>query len=124
MLVRAEAIADVGMMDEDFFMYCEEIDWCWRMRKAGWQILCAPAAHVIHHAGQSSGQVQVSSFKNLWTSRAKLYARHHGSLTRRWTKVLVRAGVKRRMRVASRRGAAPEMVEACQQVIRAWEEIA
>jgi GT2 family glycosyltransferase len=118
MLVRAEAIADVGMMDEDFFMYCEEIDWCWRMHKAGWRILCAPAAHVIHHAGQSSGQVQVSSFKTLWTSRAKLYARHHGPLTRRWAKALVRAGMKRRMR-----NAPPDMVEACQELIRTWEDI-
>ena len=38
MLVRAEAVADVGLMDEDFFMYCEEIDWCWRIRSAGWAI--------------------------------------------------------------------------------------
>jgi N-acetylglucosaminyl-diphospho-decaprenol L-rhamnosyltransferase len=118
MMVRAEAIASVGLMDEGFFMYCEEIDWCWRMRKAGWFAVCAPAARVIHHAGQSSAQVRVPSFVNLWTSRARLYARHHGPLTRCLAGALVRAGMRRRTR-----GASPQMVDACQQVIQAWERV-
>jgi len=118
MMVRAEAVAQVGLMDEGYRMYCEEIDWCWRMRRAGWRALCVPAARVIHHAGRSTGQVPIPSFVNLWTSRARLYARHHGPLTRRLAQALVRAGVRRRMQ-----GASPDMAAACQQVIRAWEEI-
>lgn len=118
MMVKSAVITDVGLMDEGFFMYCEEIDWCWRMRKAHWHIYCVPAARVIHHAGQSSGQVRVSSFVNLWTSRARLYARHHDPLARRLARVLVRAGMQRRMR-----GAAPEMITACRQVVQAWEEV-
>jgi N-acetylglucosaminyl-diphospho-decaprenol L-rhamnosyltransferase len=118
MMVRAEAVAQVGLMDEGYRMYCEEIDWCWRMRRAGWRALCVPAARVIHHAGRSTGQVPVPSFVNLWTSRARLYARHHGPLTWRLAQALVRAGVRRRMR-----GASPEMAAACRQVIRAWEEV-
>jgi N-acetylglucosaminyl-diphospho-decaprenol L-rhamnosyltransferase len=118
MMVRAEAVAQVGLMDEGYRMYCEEIDWCWRMRRAGWRALCVPAARVIHHAGRSTGQVPIPSFVNLWTSRARLYARHHGPLTRRLAQAFVRAGVRRRMQ-----GASPEMAAACQQVIRAWEEI-
>jgi GT2 family glycosyltransferase len=117
MMVKSAAITDVGMMDEGFFMYCEEIDWCWRMRKASWNIYCAPAARVIHHAGQSSGQVRVSSFVNLWTSRAHLYARHHRPLTRRLASILVHAGMKRRKRTAP-----PEMVDACQRVIEVWRQ--
>ena len=99
-------------------MYCEEVDWCWRMREAGWHIYCAPAARVIHHAGQSSGQVRIPSFVNLWSSRAKLYARHHGPLTRRLARMMVRSGMRRRMQRES-----PEMVAACRQVIRAWEDV-
>ena len=117
MLVRAEAMAQVGLMDEGYRMYCEEIDWCWRMRRAGWRAICAPAACVVHHAGQSTGQVPIPSFVNLWTSRARLYARHHGPLTWRLGQAFVRAGMRRRMR-----GAAPEMVVACRQVMQAWEE--
>jgi N-acetylglucosaminyl-diphospho-decaprenol L-rhamnosyltransferase len=118
MLVRSQAIDDVGLMDEGFFMYCEEIDWCWRMRETGWRALCAPAAHVIHHAGQSSGQVRASSFANLWKSRAVLYARHHVPLKRHLAGILVRIGMKRRMRQTS----SPEMLAACQQILQAWEE--
>jgi len=118
MMVKSAAIADVGLMDEEFFMYCEEVDWCWRMREAGWHIYCAPAARVIHHAGQSSGQVRIPSFVNLWTSRAKLYARHHRPLTRRLARALVRAGMQRRMQRES-----PEMATACRQVIQAWEDV-
>jgi N-acetylglucosaminyl-diphospho-decaprenol L-rhamnosyltransferase len=117
MMVKSAAIADVGLMDESFFMYCEEIDWCWRMRKASWNIYCVPSAHVIHHAGQSSGQVRVSSFVNLWTSRAHLYARHHRPLTRRLARILVNVGMKRRERIAP-----PETADACQQVIGIWKQ--
>jgi hypothetical protein len=116
MMVRAAAIGEVGLMDEGYRMYCEEIDWCWRMHKSGWKALCAPAAEVIHHAGQSTSQVPVSSFLNLWTSRARLYARHQGALTWHLAQAMVRLGMHRRMD-----GATPEMVEACQRVIRAWE---
>jgi N-acetylglucosaminyl-diphospho-decaprenol L-rhamnosyltransferase len=117
MLVRGETIADVGLMDEGFFMYCEEIDWCWRMREASWRALCAPAAHVIHHAGQSSGQAQAASFGNLWKSRAILYTRHHVPLKQHLARLLVRIGMKRRLCNAS-----PEMTNACKQILQAWEE--
>ena len=117
MMVRAEAVAQVGLMDEGYRMYCEEVDWCWRMHRAGWRALCVPTACVIHHAGQSSVQVPIPSFVNLWTSRARLYARHHGPLTNQLARTLIHVGMWRRTR-----GASPEMVAACQQVLQAWEE--
>jgi hypothetical protein len=116
MMVRAQAVEEVGLLDEGYHMYCEEIDWCWRMHRAGWRALCAPAAEVIHHAGRSTSQVPLSSFVNLWKSRARLYARHHGALTWHAARVFVRLGMERRMRRAS-----PEMAKACRDVIQAWE---
>jgi hypothetical protein len=117
MMVPAQAIRDVGLLDERYRMYCEEIDWCWRMHDAGWHALCAPAAEVIHHAGQSTSQVPIPSFVNLWTSRARLYARHHGPLTWRLARAMVRLGMQRRMEDAS-----PEMAEACRDVIQVWQD--
>lgn len=58
MLVRKEAIDHAGMMDEDFFMYAEETDWCWRFKQAGWKVLFTPSAEIIHLGGQSSKQVK------------------------------------------------------------------
>jgi N-acetylglucosaminyl-diphospho-decaprenol L-rhamnosyltransferase len=117
MMVRAAAIAQVGLLDEGYPMYCEEIYWCWRMRRAGWRALCVPAARVVHYGGQSTAQAPLSSFVNLWSSRARLYARHHRPWRFRLARALVEAGMRRQMR-----GASPERVAACQQVIRAWRE--
>jgi GT2 family glycosyltransferase len=52
MCARAEAIAQVGPMDERFFLYSEEIDWCFRARRVGWDVRHLPTMTVIHHAGR------------------------------------------------------------------------
>lgn len=54
MLVRLKAIEQVGKMDERFFMYGEETDWCYRFKQAGWKVLFAPVAEIIHLGGQSA----------------------------------------------------------------------
>jgi len=54
MLVRREAIEDVGLMDERFFMYGEETDWCYRFKRAGWRNLFYPGASIIHLGGGST----------------------------------------------------------------------
>ena len=54
MLVRIEAIDQCGMLDEGYFVYCEETDWCWRFKKAGWVNLFTPDAEIIHLGGASS----------------------------------------------------------------------
>lgn len=56
MLVRCEAIEQVGRMDEAFFMYAEETDWCYRFRKAGWKNMYTPGGQIIHLGGASSRQ--------------------------------------------------------------------
>lgn len=54
MMVRREAYDQVGGLDEDFFMYGEDIDWCFRIKKAGWEIYYYPETHIIHYKGASS----------------------------------------------------------------------
>ncbi|MCK5271062.1 MAG: glycosyltransferase family 2 protein [Sedimentisphaerales bacterium] len=51
MLVRRKAIDEVGLMDEDYFLYCEETDWCYRFSRAGWKMLFWPGASIIHLDG-------------------------------------------------------------------------
>jgi GT2 family glycosyltransferase len=53
LLVRKEAIADIGGLDERFFLFSEEVDWCYRFRQAGWKIIFTPAAEVAHVGGAS-----------------------------------------------------------------------
>jgi GT2 family glycosyltransferase len=54
-LVRREAVEAVGLADEDFFLFSEEADWCYRFRAAGWQVLFYPGAGFVHVGGASHG---------------------------------------------------------------------
>ncbi|MFO7568493.1 MAG: glycosyltransferase family 2 protein, partial [Smithellaceae bacterium] len=54
MLVKREAFEDVGPMDENYFLHCEDLDWCMRFRQKGWQILFVPGARVVHDQGTCS----------------------------------------------------------------------
>lgn len=77
MLVRAEVVARVGLLDEGYFMYGEEVDWCRRIKAAGWTVLTAPAARVIHYGGQSTAQMPEAMFLQLHRSRARYFRRYH-----------------------------------------------
>jgi N-acetylglucosaminyl-diphospho-decaprenol L-rhamnosyltransferase len=77
MMLRREVIEQTGMFDEQFFMYCEEIDWAWRIHKAEWDVRCVSAARITHLSGQSTEQARPQSVINLWTSRLRLYRKHH-----------------------------------------------
>ncbi|KQC47974.1 glycosyl transferase family 2 [Geobacillus sp. Sah69] len=54
MIVRREVIEQVGLLDEQFFMYGEDIDWCYRIKQAGWEIYYCPFTSIIHYKGASS----------------------------------------------------------------------
>ncbi len=82
MLARAAAIEQVGLLDEGFEMYCEEIDWAMRMRQAGWERWCVPSAVVTHYGGASSGQASARTEAIKWRSRRRYYAKHYGLLRR------------------------------------------
>jgi GT2 family glycosyltransferase len=103
LMVRREAMAGAGLLDEGYFMYAEEVDWCWRMRRAGWPCWCVPSARVIHHGGASSSQFRSQSMRNLWQSRKRLYDRFYGPVKRGVAGGIVRLGMaaeKRRARGA------------------------
>jgi GT2 family glycosyltransferase len=54
MLVKREAIQDIGLLDEEYFMHCEDLDWCVRFRRGEWKILFVPDARMLHHKGVCS----------------------------------------------------------------------
>jgi N-acetylglucosaminyl-diphospho-decaprenol L-rhamnosyltransferase len=116
MLLRREAIAQVGLFDEEFALYCEEIDWAARFKEAGWKNLCAPAAHIVHHEGKSTSQVRVESFVKLWTSRYRLHRKHPQFAPLALARRIVIAGMKRKMRNAN-----IEMRQACERIIDLWQ---
>jgi hypothetical protein len=70
MLVRREAIAQVGLMDEAYFVYAEEADWCYRFAQAGWRRVFTPCARIIHLDGgdKSTSQISVKMFVQMQKS--------------------------------------------------------
>jgi N-acetylglucosaminyl-diphospho-decaprenol L-rhamnosyltransferase len=75
MMIRRETLADVGLFDEGYWMYAEEVDWCRRCREAGWAIWQVPAARVVHAGGASSSQFRGRSFVALHRSRLRYVRR-------------------------------------------------
>lgn len=106
LMVRREVILQVGGLDDAFFLYCEEMDWCLRMENAGWIVFALPTAHVIHHEAQSSKQVRWPSYIQLWRSRFRFYTKHPHLYPRQyvqWVRALMRLGLWWRTQQAHQR---------------------
>ncbi|MEM4724027.1 MAG: glycosyltransferase family 2 protein, partial [Candidatus Hadarchaeum sp.] len=80
LLIRRQAWEQVGPLDEGFFMYSEELDWCRRLKKAGWRVVYIPWAEIIHHEGQSSSQVVPARHIYFQSSKVRYFRKHHGLL--------------------------------------------
>lgn len=84
MLVRRETIEDVGLLDDRFFLYCEETDWCYRMKQKGWTRYYVPAAKIVHLGsqglGKNAGRLHYEEYKSLRKYVAKYHAAWYGHL--------------------------------------------
>ena len=76
LLVRRAATQEVGLFDEDFFLFSEETDWCYRFREAGWKVLFYPGAEIVHVGGASHGGRDVPG-ENV-RGHLRFLAKHHG----------------------------------------------
>lgn len=88
MLVRRAVVEQVGGMDEGFFMYSEELDWCHRIKDAGWRVVYCPEARIVHHEGKSSEQVVPARHIYFQSSKVRYARKYHGPIIaetlRRW----------------------------------------
>jgi len=75
MMVRSETIKDVGPLDEDFFMYGEDIDWCYRIKSAGWKVIYYSPAQIIHYKGGSGANEKL--LKEFYRSMYLFYKKHY-----------------------------------------------
>ncbi len=116
MMVRADVAESTEGFDESFHMFCEEIDWSWRVREAGWDIYAVPAAEIIHYAGESTRQVPADTVVNLWRSRAKLYRKHHSRLRLAVASRIVQRSMARKANKATD----PALRSAYQEVAAIW----
>ncbi|MGB8645574.1 MAG: glycosyltransferase family 2 protein [Anaerolineae bacterium] len=110
-LVRRETAAQVGWLDEAFFIYVEEVDWARRIRGAGWEIWCVPQAEIIHHEAQSTRQFRDRMFVELWRARFHFFQKHYSPVFNGVAGLIVRAGMQRAISRARQSRARGEIAE-------------
>jgi hypothetical protein len=91
MMVRRQAVDAVGLLDEDYFMYSEEMDWCFRLRRAGWSIFYLPEATTVHALGASSRRVPERRRTLIYQSKCLFLRKHRGCRRARVFRRLVQA---------------------------------
>jgi N-acetylglucosaminyl-diphospho-decaprenol L-rhamnosyltransferase len=88
MLVRAQAIAQAGLMDDQFFMYGEDLDWAYHIKAAGWKVYYNPSVEVLHvkrAASRHSARAQIEFYRAMDI----FYRKHYAAHTARWLHVLI-----------------------------------
>ena len=91
LLVRREALDEVGVFDEDFFIYSEETDLCRRLRTAGWRTQFFPSVTVVHHESQFSAGIPERRINEMWRGRHRYWRKHHSAAGARVASLLTGA---------------------------------
>ncbi len=100
LLLRREVLDQVGFLDEDYFIYSEEVDLCYRIQRAGWRMYWVPLAQVVHFGGQSTQQVPAEMFLNLYHSKIKYFRKHDGWAAAHTYKWILRLAALSRLMLA------------------------
>lgn len=80
LLVRRQVVNQIGLLDEDFFFFGEETDWCRRMRDAGWKLVFTPVGEIIHHGGGSVKKLNHHRDVMLSQAVVRLHKKHAGTI--------------------------------------------
>ena len=85
LMIRRQAIEDIGLLDERFFMYGEELDWCLRAKRAGWAVVYHPEAEIIHYKGEStkynSRKAALEFYRAMYLFHKKHFAKNYSPVT-------------------------------------------
>jgi hypothetical protein len=84
-MIRRKAVEDIGLLDERFFMYGEELDWCLRAKRAGWEVMYHPQAEIIHYKGEStkynSRKAALEFYRAMYLFHKKHFAKDYSAVT-------------------------------------------
>ena len=96
MMVRRVALEQIGLLDEDYFLFLEETDWCYRMKRAGWKVYHVPQAEVFHFQGKSAGTARKRARVEFYRSRYHFFKKNRGRFQRfvLLTGLMIRLGVE------------------------------
>jgi len=99
LMIRREALDDIGPLDERFFMYYEDVDWCYQVKQFGWTVMYTPECSALHFGGMSANQD--ISFPYVESARSKVlyFRKHHGLFSMLLVQLLVMIEIQARMLV-------------------------
>jgi GT2 family glycosyltransferase len=78
LLLRRTALDQIGLLDENYFIFSEEVDLCYRLQKANWHIYWLPQVQIVHYGGQSTKQIPTEMFVHLYESKVIFMRKHYG----------------------------------------------
>jgi len=89
LILKRAAIDEVGILDETYFMYSEEVDLCYRLKKAGWDLYWVPQSVILHYGGQSTKQISEEMFLQLYKSKLLFFKKHYGAFATELYKIVL-----------------------------------
>ena len=102
-LVQADVVKKVGLLDEDYFMFAEDLDWSYRIKQAGYKIFYYPKVKIVHHKGAASGMHKVESqtekkerkkaVESFYDTMKIFYQKHYKDRYPKWLQLLVFWGI-------------------------------
>jgi len=101
LMLRRKALDQAGLFDERYFMYTEEVDLCYRLAAAGWELWWVPSAAIVHYEGQSSKQAAAQMYVQLYRSKVQFYRKFGSEARATRYKWLVRLAYWPRLVVAA-----------------------
>jgi N-acetylglucosaminyl-diphospho-decaprenol L-rhamnosyltransferase len=128
LMVKRTVIDQVGLLDAGFFLWFDDVDWCFRMNRAGWRLEIVEAARVLHHGGQSfSVMAHTDQTIQFFDSMLRFFRKHHGQASARAAKWIlrgsfaysqIRAAIEGLTTAPPRRRRSPERIRAVRRALR------
>lgn len=122
-MVPRAVYEQIGGLDEGYYMYSEELDWCRRIRTAGWRVVYHPAARVTHHVGKSSEQAVTARHINFQRAKLRYYRKYHGRVVAGALRLFLLAGYAWQMALEAAKGLFGSKRDLRRQRMRAYYDV-
>ncbi len=113
----------IGGLDEAYFMYSEELDWCRRIKEAGWRVVYHPEARVVHHVGKSSEQAVTARHINFQRAKLRYFLKYHGRAAAGVLRNFLLASYAWELLIEAAKGALGNKPELRRQRVRAYLDV-